>query len=90
MVQYQDITRGKFGKVDQCKNVKNIYTGHQTILFEMENEDYIFIAKIVNSIPDFSNPIETGFFDQEEILLFEPFLINNTYLDDYNPNDQSE
>jgi len=62
--------------------------GHQTVLFNIVNEEEendffsdeyeefpMYIAKIVKSIPDFSNPIETGYCNDDNIILFEPFLI---------------
>jgi len=59
--------------------------GHQTVLFNNKNECNcsfeerdkipIYMAEIGKAIPDFSNPIETGYCNGDNIILFEPFVI---------------
>jgi len=71
--------------------MSNPMIGHHTILFNIVNEEVfpntfsddhqklpIFIAEIsTNNGPEvnFSNPIETGYCNDDNILLFEPFVI---------------
>ena len=62
--------------------------GIQTVLFNIKNKKVfparsterfdqmpIYIAKIVKSIPDFSNPIQTDYCNADDIILLEPFVV---------------